>query len=201
MFWQGRGFVKGSISTGRKLSPIEFMILSSLANGEKHGYQIIKELHEKFSNIWVPKSGTIYPILVRLTQRGLISAVDTREGRKIYKITEKGITALKMAAEIFSRETIFAHRMTHYVERNLKRLWGPSYFSPRILQRISELQENLEQQIELARENMTSTDFLDFLRQLEKRLRNTISKIGEYKKSVENEIQEREKKMYKIKIE
>ncbi|MCD6485441.1 MAG: PadR family transcriptional regulator [Candidatus Odinarchaeota archaeon] len=199
MFWQGRGFVKSR--TKERLSPIEFMILSSLANGEKYGYQIIKELYEKFSNVWIPKSGTIYPILVRLAQKGLIHATDTKEGRKIYKITEKGISALKLAADIFSKETLFAQRMTRYVERNLRRLWGPRYYSPRILQRTSNLQEELEQQIELAHESMTSTDFLAFLKQLEKQMQRTISKIEEYKKLVENEIQEKEKKMYRIKIE
>ena len=199
MFWQGRGFIRDK--TKERLSPIEFMILSSLANGEKYGYQIIKELHEKFSNVWIPKSGTIYPILVRLARRGLILTADTKEGRKVYKITEKGISALKLAADIFSKETLFAQKMTRYVERNLRRFWGPRYFSPRIIQRVCDLQKDIEQQIDLARENMTNTDFLEFLKQLEKQMRMTMSKIEEYKRLVVREIQEKEKKMYRIKIE
>ena len=199
MFWQGRGFIK-NIAKDR-LSPIEFMILSSLANGEKYGYQIIKELHEKFSNIWTPKSGTIYPILIRLAHKGFVTAIDTKEGRKIYKITEKGVSALKQAAGIFAKETLFAHRMTRYVERNLRKFWGSSYFSPRILQRISDLHEDLEQQIEMARENMTSTDFLNFLNHLEKQMQVTLTKVKEYKQAAESEIKEKEKKMYRIKIE
>ena len=199
MFWQGRGFIKSR--TKGRLSPIEFMILSSLANGDKYGYQIMRELHEKFANIWVPKSGTIYPILVRLAQRGFLTAVDSKGGKKIYKITEKGVEALKLASDIFSKESLFARRMTRYVERNLRRFWGARYFAPRILQRFSDLHEDIEQQIEMARESMPATDFLDFLRRLENQLQETTSKIEEYKKSVETEIQEKEKRMYKIKIE
>lgn len=74
------------------------LILSFLSKGESYGYEIIKNIQELSNNNIVWKEGTLYPVLKKLTENGLIeSEWKTIEGRKrkYYKITKAGLKALE----------------------------------------------------------------------------------------------------------
>jgi len=73
--------------------------------GDKmYGYEIMQSLGLKTNGRWIPKAGTIYPILRRLEKRGLVKSewATSKTGgpsRRYYKITPDG----KKAAEtVFS---------------------------------------------------------------------------------------------------
>ena len=78
---------------------LEMLVLKLLCREPKYGYQIIQELKEKSENTFLLKDGTLYPILYRLEDDGLvISEWSESEGkqlpRKYYRITEQGQQAL-----------------------------------------------------------------------------------------------------------
>ena len=71
------------------------LVLSLLSEREKYGYQIITELALRSDDTFQMKEGTLYPILYRLEDDGLIAAKWSQgEGRvapkKIYEATEAG---------------------------------------------------------------------------------------------------------------
>jgi DNA-binding PadR family transcriptional regulator len=68
------------------------LILSSLADGPKHGYAIIKDVKEQASITLGP--GTLYAALSRLEERGLVIAMDGDERRRPYRITAEGAAVL-----------------------------------------------------------------------------------------------------------
>jgi DNA-binding PadR family transcriptional regulator len=68
------------------------LVLASLAEGEKHGYALMKDIADFAAVRLVP--GTLYAVLERLVQRGLIEAVPTIERRRPYRITDTGARAL-----------------------------------------------------------------------------------------------------------
>jgi len=75
-----------------------FLILTSLAQGRKHGYALIKDAAELSSGRVTLKVGTLYAALERLSSEGLISAageeiVDGRL-RRFYELTEEGAGSL-----------------------------------------------------------------------------------------------------------
>jgi len=75
-----------------------FLILTSLAQGRKHGYALIKDAAELSSGRVTLKVGTLYAALDRLSSEGLISAageeiVDGRL-RRFYELTEEGAGSL-----------------------------------------------------------------------------------------------------------
>ncbi len=74
---------------GRKLSPIELLILLQLKKKSMYGYEIIKELKKIFEGVWEPKTGTIYPALRRLETRGLIKT-ELKDEREHYLLTKEG---------------------------------------------------------------------------------------------------------------
>ena len=69
-----------------------FLILSSLADGEKHGYALTKDI-EQFADVRLAP-GTLYEALSRLESQGLIEAVATPDRRRPYRLSAAGAAAL-----------------------------------------------------------------------------------------------------------
>ena len=69
------------------------LILSSLAEGPKHGYALTKDI-EAFADIRLAP-GTLYEALSRLEGQGLIEALESDDRRRPYRITFAGAAALK----------------------------------------------------------------------------------------------------------
>src|SRR5665213_4526096 len=79
---------------GRQSEP-SFLILTSLASGEKHGYAPAKDV-EAFSGVALGP-GTLYGAISRLEERGLIAPVPSNDRRQPYQLTASGRTALASA--------------------------------------------------------------------------------------------------------
>ena len=76
---------------GRSAGPAT-LILSSLADGAKHGYALTKDI-EAFAGIRLAP-GTLYEVLTRLESQGLIEAVASGDRRRPYRLTAAGAQAL-----------------------------------------------------------------------------------------------------------
>jgi DNA-binding PadR family transcriptional regulator len=68
------------------------LILSSLAEGEKHGYALAKDV-EEFAGVRL-QPGTLYGAISRLEERGLIEATPGDGRRRPYRLTSGGAVAL-----------------------------------------------------------------------------------------------------------
>jgi len=74
-----------------------FNVLLSLADGEKHGYAILKEVDEQTGGEVQLSTGTLYGIIKRLLAEGLIvesrnrpSANEDDSRRRYYRLTDAG---------------------------------------------------------------------------------------------------------------
>src|ERR1700747_3651147 len=76
---------------GRYAGPAT-LILSSLADGTKHGYALTKDI-ESFAGIRLAP-GTLYEALARLHAHGLIDADHSDDRRRPYQLTAAGAQAL-----------------------------------------------------------------------------------------------------------
>ena len=81
---------------GRSSGPAS-LILSSLADGAKHGYALTKDI-EAFAGVRLAP-GTLYEALARLDAQGLIEAVDSDDRRRPYRLTVAGATVLRAHLE------------------------------------------------------------------------------------------------------
>lgn len=70
------------------------LVLSTLRDGAKHGYQIAIDVESESNGLFRFRHGTLYPILHRLEQDGLIvgswSKADGGRRRKEYALTREG---------------------------------------------------------------------------------------------------------------
>jgi DNA-binding PadR family transcriptional regulator len=68
------------------------LILTSLADGPKHGYAVIKDI-EQFAGVTLGP-GTLYGALARLEDAGLVKPLPAQQRRHPYQITAAGTAAL-----------------------------------------------------------------------------------------------------------
>lgn len=78
------------------LTAAMFNVLITLADGDKHGYAILKEVEEQTAGEVQLSTGTLYGIIKRLLVEGLIvesrhrPAEDDDQRRRYYRLTEDG---------------------------------------------------------------------------------------------------------------
>jgi DNA-binding PadR family transcriptional regulator len=80
------------------LTPAVFHILLALADGEKHGYGIMKEVAQRTEGTVRMGPGTLYGSIGRMLESGLIEVTDERpdpavddERRRYYRLTDFGL--------------------------------------------------------------------------------------------------------------
>ncbi|SCE91804.1 PadR family transcriptional regulator [Micromonospora mirobrigensis] len=77
------------------------LVLTSLAEGAKHGYAITMDVAEQAGVTLGP--GTLYAALQRLEQRGLIEGLPAEGRRRPYRLTAAGAAELSAQAERMRR--------------------------------------------------------------------------------------------------
>lgn len=68
---------------------LRLYLLRLLADGPRHGYELIRLLETRFRGLYAPSAGTIYPRLARMEADGLITHTQAG-GRKTYQLTDAG---------------------------------------------------------------------------------------------------------------
>ncbi|MEM7415837.1 MAG: helix-turn-helix transcriptional regulator [Gemmatimonadota bacterium] len=70
------------------------LVLATLRDGSKHGYQIALDVETESSGLFRFRHGTLYPILHRLEAEGFIDGSWSKEGggrrKKVYALTAGG---------------------------------------------------------------------------------------------------------------
>lgn len=77
-----------------KKGSLELILLCIMGEKESYGYEIITRLNSKSDVLGIAKEGTVYPILYRLEESGLVSCKTKKSEsgmqRKYYSLTQKG---------------------------------------------------------------------------------------------------------------
>jgi PadR family transcriptional regulator PadR len=89
-----------------KKGVLEMLVLQLLTEKEKYGYQLICELKEKSGGMFLLKEGTLYPILYRMEDDGLVvsrwSQPKGKEvSKKYYQLAEEGRDTLEELKELW----------------------------------------------------------------------------------------------------
>src|SRR5580658_7563402 len=85
----------------RRAGDASVLILTSLADGSKHGYALIGDI-KGFAGLELGP-GTLYGALDRLERLGLIEALPADDRRRPYRITAPGVTALRVHLDSVER--------------------------------------------------------------------------------------------------
>jgi DNA-binding PadR family transcriptional regulator len=97
------------------LTPMEFEILLSLADGDRHGYAILQDIAARSDGAVTARPGTLYRAVSRLLQTGLIKEVDSAlrskraggnvdERRRYYSLAPDGRRVAEAEAQRLARQ-------------------------------------------------------------------------------------------------
>jgi DNA-binding PadR family transcriptional regulator len=102
------------------LTPLAFQVLLALADSERHGYGIIREVETRTDGLIRLRTGTLYTLLQRLLQERLIEESDARpepedddDRRRYYRLTALGKDVL--AAEARRLESLIGEARRKHV--------------------------------------------------------------------------------------
>ena len=103
------------------LTPAVFHILLALADADRHGYAIMKEVEARTEGRLLLKPGTLYQAISRLLEAGLIEEVaasnedkDVDSRRRVYHLSS------------FGRQTVIAE--AHRLEQMVQQAYGKNIF-------------------------------------------------------------------------
>src|SRR6266704_6871178 len=156
-FFFGSGHRRGGPWRGGRMfeqGGLKFVILRLLDEKPRHGYEIIKEIEERFGGMYSPSPGTVYPTLTMLEDLGYARARPEESGKKIYEITEEGRKHLAenqpLIGDIFSKIADFAQSLfgepmmeVHRGMKNVGRAVYASRSSSRSAEQIAKIKEIL----------------------------------------------------------
>lgn len=74
---------------------LRLVLLSLIEEKPRHGYELIKELEQKFGGAYAPSPGSVYPNLTLLEELGQVRASATGGSRRLFEITPEGSAWLR----------------------------------------------------------------------------------------------------------
>lgn len=85
---------------------LDMIVLAALSPGPAHGYAVIESIRRLSGGAFELPEGTVYPVLHRLEQAGLLSSRWTTASgrrRRVYALTGRGSRALARQRAVWER--------------------------------------------------------------------------------------------------
>ena len=99
------------------LTAVVFEILLALADGDRHGYDVMRDVERRTEGQIVLHAGTLYRALSRLLDQRLIEELDDRTGpddderRRYYRLTPLGRAVARAEAARLASQVNAARRL------------------------------------------------------------------------------------------
>jgi len=111
----------------------EYVLLGSLFQGPKHGYEIMNFLEESLGHNWYVGTSQLYTVLKRLEKMGLVRGSvkhqETRPSKRIFSLTPKGREIFEQWTKLPSdhvRDMRIEFLAKLYFIKNYRMQWGRS---------------------------------------------------------------------------
>jgi DNA-binding PadR family transcriptional regulator len=104
---------------------IQFLILRLLYERPSYGYQLLEMLEEKTLGLQRLETGSMYTLLRRMEQRGLLKsewqhAEKTGPNRRVYRVTKSGSEALGSGLRAVAKRKALMDDLARFYEKNFK---------------------------------------------------------------------------------
>ncbi len=135
------GWKAGGWSPRTRRGDVKYLVLELLAEGPRHGYDIITGIEEKRGVR--PSAGSVYPTLQLLEDGGFVTS-DQVEGKRIYTITDAGRTLLaNRAADPEDDDADEApnvrHKLRESVMKFVAAVWNARHTDDPTLEKVREI--------------------------------------------------------------
>ncbi|MEM2106151.1 MAG: PadR family transcriptional regulator [Candidatus Bathyarchaeia archaeon] len=107
---------------------IQFLMLRILYEKPMHGYQLLEEIEERSCGCHKLEPGSIYTLLRRMEERGLLeSKWEKTEGgpdKRVYKVTKNGVEALRVGLKSIVQRKLLFEDLARFYEENFAKEKG-----------------------------------------------------------------------------
>ncbi len=110
--------IKLFLPTPAKLTPIQLLILIQLLETSKYGYEILRGLRDAFRGAWEPKTGTIYPTLKALENKGYVTK-KVKDEKTHYSLSKQGREKLREMSDYVAEYLLFNSRFIESTVENM----------------------------------------------------------------------------------
>ena len=94
---------------------LDMIVLAALSSGPAHGYAVIEEIKRRSAGAFDLPEGTIYPVLHRLEEAGLLASrwlsTDAGRQRRVYAMTRRGERALRQQRDTWMQFSDAVHAL------------------------------------------------------------------------------------------
>lgn len=146
-----RGFGWGAFAGpwGRvtRRGDIKYLVLEAVAEGPRHGYDIITKIEERYGSR--PSPGSIYPTLQMLEDAGHVTSSED-DGKRVYTITDSGRQLLEKrpaADDEDDLEEDARHRVRAAAKRLMMAIMGARGSSDAALDKVAQSLEKARKEI------------------------------------------------------
>jgi DNA-binding PadR family transcriptional regulator len=168
---------------------LQFYILHRIALGPTHGYEIAQAIEEKTEGAWRPAPGSIYPMLRKLVEEGLIrintpsKTKSSETAQRVYEITPAGANCLKEGKSMFAG----AGQRWSSMRRIFMDLMDPEQVSGLLVQGSKQqfqiTQELIDSKISSLSQNDAEFTLREYALNLERQLSWTKNKLSQMEKA------------------
>ena len=103
---------------------LRFLVLNMLSKKPMSGVEIVEVIEKETGGKWIPSSGSVYPLLASLQDKGFTRETPSEEaGIKRYSLTNKGKT-------LFEKQITLGHKMLNKLEFLVPLLIGRFQLDP-----------------------------------------------------------------------
>ena len=103
---------------------LRFLVLNMLSKKPMSGVEIVEVITKETGGRWIPSSGSVYPLLASLHDKGFTNELPSEEmGLKRYALTAKG-------KALFEKQIAFGQKMLKKLEFLVPLLIGRFQFDP-----------------------------------------------------------------------
>jgi DNA-binding PadR family transcriptional regulator len=139
----GRDFSRGFGGGRTRRGDVKFLVLEVLADGPRHGYEIMSAIEERRG--FRPSPGSIYPTLQMLEDGGFVTSAEV-DGKRVYTITETGRTLLGNRSEE-SLDADARHRLKHSAMKLATAVMGARGSDDATLERVRAILDRARKEI------------------------------------------------------
>jgi DNA-binding PadR family transcriptional regulator len=136
------GWKAGGWSPRARRGDVKYLVLELLAEGPRHGYDIIKGIEERRGVR--PSAGSVYPTLQLLEDGGFVTS-DQVDGKRVYTITDSGRALLANRAtdpdgdEDTDEAPDVRHKLRESVMKFIAAVWNARHTDDATLEKVREI--------------------------------------------------------------
>jgi DNA-binding PadR family transcriptional regulator len=163
---------------------LRFLVLNMLAKKPMSGVEIVEVIEKETAGRWIPSSGSVYPLLASLHEKGFTNEMPSEEtGIKRYSLTAKG-------KALFEKQITFGQRMLNKLEFLVPLLIGKFQFDPNDEKLLSRTKEPAQRVVKTLLDLRAEKDY-QITEQVSKEIETILNKCADELEEIVQRVREK----------